>query len=87
MHERLITNETLRSIADRRRKTVPQIILRWDVQNGIVPIPKASSPARLRENIDICNFALSSQEMKSIDLLNAEFRVRYDPDNCDFSRL
>ena len=87
MHERLIRNETLVSLAARHKKTVPQIILRWDVQQGIMPVPKSSQPARLKENISIFDFTLSDEEMKAIDILNIDFRVRYDPDNCDFSKL
>jgi diketogulonate reductase-like aldo/keto reductase len=87
MHDRLIKNEVLVSIAGRHQRTVPQIILRWDYQNGIVSVPRSSSAARLRENISIGDFTLSEEEMQMIDLLNADVRVRYDPDNCDFSKL
>jgi len=87
MHDKLIKNETLVSIADWHQKTVPQVIFKWDLQHGIVVIPKSSSPVRLKENISIFDFNLSDQEMKSIDLLNIDFRVRYDPDSCDFSKL
>ncbi|GAI76601.1 unnamed protein product [marine sediment metagenome] len=87
MHDKLIKNEILVSIANQHKRTVPQVILRWDFQHGIVSIPKSSNPSRLKENISICDFNLSEEEMKLIDLLNIDFRVRYDPDNCDFSRL
>jgi len=87
MHDQLIKNETLISIACRHGKTVPQVILRWDLQSGIVPIPRSSHPTRLKENIGIFDFHLSDEEMKAIDLLNIDFRVRYDPDNCDFNKL
>ena len=87
MHDRLIGNETLVAIAGRHQRTVPQVILRWDFQKGIVPVPRSSNPARLKENIGIVDFTLSDDEMQAIDSLNADFRVRYDPDNCDFSKL
>ena len=87
MHDKLIKNDTLTSIADRHKKTVPQIILRWHFQHRIVSIPKSSSPARLKENISIFDFNLSDEDMRLIDLLNIDFRVRYNPDNCDFSKL
>jgi diketogulonate reductase-like aldo/keto reductase len=87
MHDKLLSNETLKSIAVRHQKTVPQVIFRWNLQNGIVVIPKSSSPVRLRENISVFDFSLSDKEMESIDLLNIDFRVRFDPDNCDFSQL
>lgn len=87
MHERLMRNETLVSIAGRYHRTVPQIVLRWNLQKGIVSVPRSSSPTRLRENISVVDFTLSDDEMQAIDGLNADFRVRYDPDNCDFSKL
>jgi len=86
-HDRLIKNEVLATIAGRHQRTVPQVILRWDLQKGIVSVPRSSNPARLRENISIEDFALSDEEMNRIDLVNADFRVRCDPDNCDFSKL
>lgn len=87
MHDRLIKNEILTSIANRHRKTVPQVILRWDLQQGIISVPKTSNPERLKENISIFNFNLPDEDMKQIDKLNINFRVRFDPDNCNFSKL
>lgn len=87
MNDRLIKDNTLATIASRHKKTVPQVILRWNFQNKIVAIPKSSSIDRLKQNISIFDFKLSDQEMSSIDHLNINFRVRYDPDNCDFNKL
>ena len=87
MHEKLIKNKLLVSIANHHQKTVPQIILRWNFQHGVVSVPKASSTTKLKENICISDFDLSVEEMKSLDLLNIDFRVRYDPDYCDFDKL
>lgn len=87
MHERLIKNEVIVKIAKKYRKTVPQIILRWDYQHGIVSLPKSKNPIRLRENISIFDFILSNEDMKLIDQININFRVRHNPDNCDFSKL
>ena len=86
MHDKLTKNETLLSIADRYQKTVPQIVLRWDFQYGIISVPKSSSPIRSKENISICDFELSDEEMRSIELVNIDLRVRYDPDNCRFTK-
>lgn len=87
MHEKLIKDQVLVSIAKQYSKTIPQIILRWNLQRGIVAIPKTSDPIRMKENISIFDFVLSEKEMGEIDLLNADFRVRHDPDNCDFNKL
>jgi len=87
MHPRLIGNETLAEIASRHRKSVPQVILRWVVQHGVATVPKTASPVRLEENFRIYDFSLSDGEMAQIDSLNGDFRVRFDPDNCDFTQL
>lgn len=87
MDQRLIAHPTLLELAAQKRKTIPQIILRWDVQHRLIPIPKASSKARLQENFDIFSFELSAAEMAAIDAVNQDIRVRFDPDNCDFSKL
>jgi len=87
MHERLISNPCLAGMALRYGKTVPQVILRWDYQHGIVSVPKSASTVRLKENISIFDFCLAEEEMGQIDQMNENFRVRHNPDNCDFSKL
>lgn len=87
MDEKLVKNEVLLKIAANYKKTVVQIILRWDYQNGIIPIPKSANPERLKQNIDIFDFCLTDREMEAINELNQNYRVRYDPDNCDFRKL
>ncbi len=66
---RIFGNEILIEIANRHQKTVSQIALRWIVQQGVIPIPKAASKERMNENFDIFNFALSDEEMELINNL------------------
>lgn len=87
MDDKLVKNEVLLKIATEHQKTVVQVILRWDYQRGIIPIPKSANPERLKQNIDIFDFSLTTKEMMEIDALNQNYRVRYDPDNCDFKKL
>jgi len=87
MHARLINNPDLVDLAKYHNKTVPQVILRWDYQNGIPVAIKSSSVVRLRENISILDFCLSANEMNMINRLDENFRVRHNPDTCDFSIL
>ncbi|SET18910.1 aldo/keto reductase [Paenibacillus sp. NFR01] len=81
---RLLDNETLKDIAAVHGKSVAQVILRWDLQNGIVTIPKSVTESRIIENADIYDFELSSDEMKRIDDLNGDLRYGADPDNFNF---
>lgn len=66
---RIFGNEILIEIANRHHKTVSQIALRWIVQQGVIPIPKAASKERMNENFDIFDFALSDEEMELINNL------------------
>lgn len=82
--DRLRKNLILRGIAQKHNKTIYQVILRWDVQNGLTPIPRSSNVERNRQNIDIFDFELTDEEMKAIDSININSRLRFDPDNLDF---
>lgn len=68
--EELFTNDILCGIAKNHQKSVAQIILRWLVQRGIVPVVKSVHPVRMKENLDIFDFNLSEKEMKQIALLD-----------------
>lgn len=85
--DRLVRLPVLKAIAVKYNKTVVQIILRWHIQNGIIPIVKSLNKKRQQENISIFDFELTSKEMEAIDNFNINSRLRYDPDNCDFSIL
>lgn len=87
MHQKIINNPILKTLSEKYQKSIPQIIFRWDFQNHIIAIPKASAKKRLDENISIFDFELSKEDMEQIDSINIDFRVRHDPDNCDFSKL
>lgn len=62
----ILSNETMRKIAETHNKTVPQVVLRWQYQIGSVSIPRSTSPQRQRENLAIFDFALSETEMSAI---------------------
>lgn len=62
----IITNETIGEIAGRHGRTIPQIILRWQVQQGAVPLPKATSDERQIENRSVFDFELSQGDMETI---------------------
>ncbi|WP_404350348.1 aldo/keto reductase [Sutcliffiella horikoshii] len=84
MQGQLLDNEVLKEIADAHNKSVAQVILRWDLQNGVVTIPKSVKEHRIKENADIFDFELSADEMQKIHALNEDKRVGPDPDNFDF---
>lgn len=81
---KLIDNKTLESIAEKYNKTVAQIILRWNIENKIVVIPKSITKERIEENIDIFDFSLEEEDIKKIDSMNNNKRTGLDPMAFDF---
>ena len=63
-------DEMLKGIAAKYNKSVGQVLLRWNVQRGVVVIPKSTHVERIKENIDIFDFELNEEEMKQISSLN-----------------
>lgn len=80
----LLGNETLEKIGEKYNKSVAQVILRWDIQNGIVTIPKSVKKARIHENFAVFDFELTAVEMEKINELNKNHRIGPDPENFDF---
>lgn len=72
----LLSDPVLNEIASAHSKSVAQIILRWDLQNGVVIIPGSSNPAHQKEIISIFDFELTPEEMKAINAL--ERREKHD---------
>lgn len=68
----LMENKELLRIAETHHKSISQIILRWHIQLGSIPIPKSSSPKRQLENLALFDFTLSEQDMLMISTLNQE---------------
>lgn len=81
----VINDENIAAIAEKYNKTIPQIILRWHVQNGVVPIPKSSSISRQIQNKDVFDFALTDEDLEKIDnLTQPDGRLKgQDPDNYE----
>ena len=63
-------NEVLCSIAQAHDRTVAQIVLRWLIQRGIVPIVKSQNPRRMQDNLDVFDFSLTEQDMQRIAALD-----------------
>lgn len=75
-------NKVLKGIANMHKKTVTQIIMRWHVQQNVVPIFRSFNPDHIRENIDIYNFELSDGEMQQIYALNQDYKFHPESLNC-----
>ena len=80
----LLTDPVLQEIATRKEKTTAQVILRWNLQKQLVPLPKSSDGDRQRENISLFDFNLTADEMADIDHLDRSLRTGIHPDAITF---
>lgn len=81
---RIIGDDTIGAIATSHGRTPAQVILRWQLQEGIATIPKSVREHRIVENGDVFSFELSSAEMDAIRGLDSGERIGADPDNFNF---
>lgn len=83
----LLTDERLVAIAKEHNKDVGQVILRWHVQEGIVALPKSTSEAHIKGNIDIFDFVLSEKEMEIIRSMDTGIGTHNPEDLANETRL
>lgn len=74
----------LSELGSKYSKSPAQIILRWDLQHGVITIPKSVTASRIQQNGDVFDFQLSSEDMAKLDALNENRRFGPDPDNFNF---
>lgn len=78
----MFTNPVLQKLGDKYNKTVAQVILRWQLQRGIVVIPKSTHKERMAQNLDVFDFKLTSEDMQAIaalDTKTSSFFSHQDP--------
>lgn len=80
----LLQNKVLTEIAEKYEKTPAQVVIRWDLQNDIITIPKSVHKNRIESNREVFDFALSEEDIVKINHLNKNLRVGPSPDNFDF---
>jgi len=76
--------DIMKDLAAKYNKTIAQIVLRWDLQKGVVTIPKSSKKERIIANSDLFDFELSEEDIQLLDGLDKGKRFGPDPDNFDF---
>ncbi|NUT72044.1 aldo/keto reductase [Pseudarthrobacter sp. C4D7] len=79
----VLADPVIQACAAEHRRTPAQVILRWHMQLGHIAIPKASSEARIRENLDIFGFELSERDLVAIKALDRGQRTGSHPDNVN----
>ena len=76
----LLNAPVLAAIAKKHGKTPGQVVLRWHVQEGLVAIPKSANPLRMKENLDVFDFALDHDDLSAIATLDAGADAGVDSD-------
>lgn len=84
MQGELLDHPMLEEIAMKAEKTTAQVILRWDLQNGVITIPKSIKEHRIIQNAQVFDFELTDEDMQRISALNENKRIGADPDNFNF---
>jgi diketogulonate reductase-like aldo/keto reductase len=80
----LFTNETLAGIAKAHNKTVGQVVIRWNIQRGVVAIPKSTHKERIVENFDVFDFELTKDDMAAIAKLDENKGLFVNHEDPDF---
>lgn len=84
MRGKLSNNDKMIYLSKKYNKSITQIILRWHIQNSIIPIPKSSNKSRMKENIDIFDFLIDFEDLKIIDSLNINESVSGVPEDSTY---
>jgi len=82
-HGELLNNEIIGKIAEKYNKSIAQVIIKWDLQNGVITIPKSVKEERIIANADVFDFELSVEDMATINGMNKDYRTGPDPDEFD----
>jgi diketogulonate reductase-like aldo/keto reductase len=77
---KLLEHPTVTAVAAAHNKSAAQVLIRWSIQLGNVVIPRATSAARLAENVDVFDFELTAVEMDSLNSLDDGTRFHLNPD-------
>jgi diketogulonate reductase-like aldo/keto reductase len=78
---RFLDDPTIVRIAEAHGKTPAQILIRWDLQHGVVTIPKSVHKERIKENSQVFDFELSDEDMHALDALDRDERIGPHPDS------
>lgn len=79
MNAEILTDETIVAIANEIGKSPAQVVIRWNIEHGVVTIPKSVTPHRIEENINIFDFSLTQAQIARIDALNQDRRIGPNP--------
>ena len=83
----LFDNEALKQIGEKYGKTTAQVMLRWNIQRGVIVLPKSTHKERMIQNLDVFDFTLTDEDMSAIaglDTKTSAFFSHYDPNMVEW---
>ena len=80
----VLNNEILIDIANKYHKSVAQLCIRWALQNKVIPLPKSTTPDRIKENFEVFDFEISESDMDLINQIENIGNSGLNPDTVDF---
>ncbi|WP_319268555.1 aldo/keto reductase [uncultured Draconibacterium sp.] len=84
MQGKIFEVDEIKLLAEKHGKSPAHIVIRWNLQKGILTIPKSVKKHRIEDNVNVFDFELTEEDMAIIDNLNRSERLGPDPDNFDF---
>ena len=84
MQGKIFGMDAFEALAKKYNKTIAQIVLRWDLQKGVVTIPKSTKKERIESNAAIFDFEITQEDMELLDAMDRQQRFGPDPDTFDF---
>ena len=83
----MLEDPTITRIADKVGKTPAQVVLRWHIQRGDIIFPKSVTPSRMKENFELFDFELDSEDMEAISTLDRGEQGRTGPHPDKFDHV
>lgn len=80
-HQR-ISRESMKPLMERYKKSMAQIVLRWNIERGCLPLPRTKNPKRLKENFEVFDFKLASDEVEAVNALNYDYQYLVESQIC-----
>lgn len=82
LSKKRVPDQMIAAIGGKYGKSIAQVILRWNIQRGCLPLPKTKNTMRLKENFDVFDFVLSDEEMSQISALNVDYQYIVESKTC-----
>ena len=77
-----LADKRLAAVAGKYAKSVPQILIRWGLQHGIIEIPKSARAEHIRENAMVFDFEIRPEDMRGLDSMGGDLHMAWDPTNA-----